>query len=185
MRGRQLIKGPVFEARRIPSNSRLLPSIQDWLRDVLPQLLPFCVQGWLRHAFPAWFLPTRLIVKELDPATREARPIRYGGKDLCHTTASSGPHHPDALWNGCNPTYSLDVRPHSIPRGLANFCGGPTGRSQRVSHQKKWEKTMWRAGNWPRRKPRRRRTTEKKLSTRSDNGNHQPVDYFLGLCLAV
>ncbi|KAF2197076.1 hypothetical protein GQ43DRAFT_425305 [Delitschia confertaspora ATCC 74209] len=68
MRGRQLIAGPVFEAWRIPSHSRLLPScIQQWLRDVVPHILPFRIQGWLRKAFPAWFLPTRLIVKELDP----------------------------------------------------------------------------------------------------------------------
>jgi hypothetical protein len=72
MRGRQLIEGPVFEAQRIPSNSGLFSScVQDWLRNILPHL-PFCIQSWLRDAFPAWFLPTRLIVKELDPENLEA-----------------------------------------------------------------------------------------------------------------
>jgi hypothetical protein len=62
------MEGPVFEARRIPSTPRLFPSrMSDWLRDVLRQYLPHYIQNRLRHAFPVWFLPTRLIVKELDP----------------------------------------------------------------------------------------------------------------------
>ncbi|KAI1563932.1 hypothetical protein PtrEW13061_012016 [Pyrenophora tritici-repentis] len=65
--------GPVFEARRIPSSSRLLPSsFLDWLRDALPQLLPPHVEGWLRRAFPVWFLPTRFIVKETNPAAPDS-----------------------------------------------------------------------------------------------------------------
>lgn len=68
MNGRRLVKEPVFEAYRIPSTSRLFPSrISDWLRNVLRQYLPHYIQSRLQHTFPVWFLPTRLIVKELDP----------------------------------------------------------------------------------------------------------------------
>jgi hypothetical protein len=67
VRGQRLIPGPVFEARRIPPT--FLPlRILDWLReDLLPLLLPHSIQRWLQRSFPAFFLPTVFIVKELDP----------------------------------------------------------------------------------------------------------------------
>jgi hypothetical protein len=68
VKGRRLIEGPVFEAQRITTHSRLLLSC---IHDLL-QFLPLRVQGWLRRAFPAWFLPTTLIVKEMSPGNSGA-----------------------------------------------------------------------------------------------------------------
>jgi hypothetical protein len=68
VKGRRLILGPVFQVQRSPFSSRPLQSriclcVQATLRRVPSSRL----QSWLRGAFPVWALPTRLIVKELDP----------------------------------------------------------------------------------------------------------------------
>ena len=73
MKGRRLIRGPVFQVQRSPFGSRpLLSRICLCVQDTLLRVPSSRFQCWLQGAFPVWVLPKRLIVKELDPEKAHA-----------------------------------------------------------------------------------------------------------------